>query len=292
MTIDLFLCGFKGLKVLQHLCSSKYVGHINTVVAARDHKVLNDYFDDISITSQKHGLNFLDRENDEINAKADYRFVIGWRWMINVTENTIVFHDSLLPAYRGFAPLVNALINGDNEIGATAIFAEKDYDTGPIITNKRISVAHPVRIQKVIDEISKLYIGMIDEIIGNLLKGQPPATTPQDESKASYSLWRDEKDYMINWEDSSDKILRTIYALSFPYPGAQTLLNGSPIIIQDAEVFDDVKIINRDAGKVIFVSGGCPVVVCGKGLLRILSASNDQNESIIPLKNFRSRFGV
>lgn len=77
----------------------------------------------------------------------------------------------------------------------------------------------------------------------------------------------------------------------FPTGGAQTLLNGNPITINDAELFDDVTIVNRDVGKVIFTEGGLPIVVCGKGLLKITSASDDTHASILPLKKFRIRFG-
>ncbi|HZI54288.1 MAG TPA: hypothetical protein VFD56_11310, partial [Chitinophagaceae bacterium] len=97
MTIDLFLCGFKGLQVLDHLCTAGYGKHIQSIIAARDINVINDYFDDIKSTSEKHGLHFIERGNDTSHTKADYRFVIGWRWMLSDLHNTIVFHDSLLP---------------------------------------------------------------------------------------------------------------------------------------------------------------------------------------------------
>lgn len=291
MTIDLFICGYKGLQVVKHLCASGFSKNIQTVFAAKDSNVINDYFIDIENTCKEHGLKLIEKQNDNYAGTADYRFVIGWRWMIDRIENTIVLHDSLLPEYRGFAPLVNALIHGESVIGATAIMATDKYDTGPIIASKKITIEHPVRIQQAVEEISKLYVQLIDGIMQQIAIGNTLETIPQDERKASYSLWRDENDYLLNWNDDSEKILRTIYALSYPYSGAQTLLNGERVIIEDAETLEDVKIINRDPGKVIFVLAGYPVVVCGKGLLKITSASGTGSGSILPLKKLRSRFG-
>ena len=291
MTIDLYLCGFKGLQVLDHLCTAGYAKHIQSVIAARDINVINDYFVDIKSTSEKHGLHLNERGNDIPHTNADYRLVIGWRWMLSNMHNTIVFHDSLLPAYRGFAPLVNALINGESTIGSTALMAADDYDSGPVITSRSINITHPIRIQNAIEEISILYVQMADEIVSKLINEIILPAAPQDETKASYSLWRDEEDYMINWQDDSNKILRTIYALSYPYRGARTLLHGKQIAIQEAELFNDVTIINRDPGKVIFMSDEHPVVVCGKGLIKITAATDSHHAPILPLKKFRSRFG-
>jgi methionyl-tRNA formyltransferase len=289
ITIDFFLCGYKGLEVLKTFCTEGYSRLILQVVAARDKNVINDYFEEIKETCTGFNVNFKERDNE--NSVADYRFLIGWRWMQSTTERTIVLHDALLPAYRGFSPVVNALINGEPVTGATALLASGNYDAGPIIMSKTISINHPVRIQKVIEQMSTLYSDITITITKQLLEGKTLHTTPQDDSNASYSLWRDEQDYFIDWQDDDQKILRTIYALSFPYTGACTTLNGEKVTIDDAEIYPDVKIINRQPGKVIFMRGDRPVVVCGRGLLKITSAFDMNKISVLPLKKFRSRFG-
>jgi methionyl-tRNA formyltransferase len=53
-------------------------------------------------------------------------------------------HDSLLPKYRGFAPLPNALINGEREVGVTALFASEEYDMGDIVCQRRLAVEYPM----------------------------------------------------------------------------------------------------------------------------------------------------
>lgn len=291
MKIDLFLAGKKGLVVLKYLCDSPYRKLIRHVITASDNAVQEDNVAALQEVCRTQGIPFFDRSvYKEEGADGGYRFLIGWRW-ITGKGNTIVLHDSLLPSYRGFAPLVNALINGEPETGVTAFRAADEYDTGPVLAQRKMMIAHPMRIEDAINAISELYVGVMDVLLKDLEKGGEPAGVQQDESAATYSLWRDEADYFINWEEDSDRILRTIYALSFPYRGARALLNGEEIIIKDAVTVADVTIVNRQPGKVIFVADGCPVVVCGKGLLKVISASRSRdNTAVLPLKKFRSRF--
>jgi methionyl-tRNA formyltransferase len=89
----------------------------------------------------------------------------------------------------------------------------------------------------------------------------------------------------------ANEILNFIYAVGFPFLGASTCFNDQKIRIFDAEIIKDVKIINRDVGKVIFFDERFPVIVCGKGLLKISDAIYDHNKlTIFPLNNFRIRF--
>jgi methionyl-tRNA formyltransferase len=135
-----------------------------------------------------------------------------------------------------------------------------------------------------------LYIKIIAGILDDLAIQKPLPAVEQDEAAATYSLWRDEDDYFINWNEDSRRICRTVYALSFPYKGACTLLNNNKIIIEDATPVKDVIVMNRQPGKVLFIEDGLPVVVCGSGLLKIVSAIDSSRQTVLPLTRFRSRF--
>ena len=114
---------------------------------------------------------------------------------------------------------------------------------------------------------------------------------PQDDDEATYSLWLDDKDYTINWSLDSYSILRFIDALGFPYLGARTKFGDKEIIILEAEICNDIKIVNREPGKVVFMKDGKPIVVCGIGLLKIINAIEvETRKSIFPLTKFRIRF--
>jgi methionyl-tRNA formyltransferase len=129
--------------------------------------------------------------------------------------------------------------------------------------------------------------------LNKLLCGEEINVTKQVESEASYSVWRDEDDYKIDWRKSSSDIRRFIDAVGFPYKGASTTFDGKVIRILKAEEYVDVRVENRHYGKVLFVSEGKPVVICGKGMLRIIEAHIDDAEkkiSLFPLFKFRIRF--
>ena len=203
----------------------------------------------------------------------------------------MVLHDSLLPKYRGFAPLVNQLINGENYLGVTLLFASKEYDKGEIIDQVKKQINYPIKISSAIDIVTKCYILLTLNVFKNITESATFISRKQKETEATYSLWRNNEDYIIDWTWNANKIKRFIDAVGTPYSGAQSFIYNKKIIIEEAEVVKDVKIINRDVGKVIFINNSKPIIICGKGLLKIIKAKYLHNsESILPLAKFRTRF--
>jgi methionyl-tRNA formyltransferase len=281
--IGLYLMGYKGLGCLKVISNKKQrlLSKIVFVVSAKDKSVLNDYFLDISKLAAEHQIPFYESSNELKNLNADLSIAIGWRWLIkNDDDSLVVFHDSLLPKYRGFNPLVTALIEGDDEIGVTAIKANREFDKGNIIGYKKTSIKYPIKIETAIQLISPLYENLLEEIVEKASKGIL-RERPQNADKATYSLWRNEDDYRIDWNDSAEKIKRMIDAVGFPYKGATTLYDGKAISINDVTPLDDIKIINRSSGKILSINDNRPTVVCGVGLLRIdLATAKDGTEKI------------
>lgn len=288
--IVLYLMNQKGYTVLNDLLDTYGATSVEYVVSSKDENIEKDYFEEINQLCKSHEIDLYSK-NDNLPEFKGYKFAVGWRWLISDISNLIVLHDSLLPKYRGFSPLVNMLINGEKEIGVTALFASSNYDEGEIIHQRKVPITYPIKINEAIIMLSKLYSEITLSIINNLIKDEMLLSSPQNNSEATYSLWRDEKDYLINWSEDAKVIKRTIDALSFPFNGAKTYLNGDVVSIFDAEERKDIVIENRTVGKVIFIEDGFPVVVCGIGLLKITSAFNlNNNNSILPIKKFRSRF--
>ncbi len=289
--IVLFLLGFKGFKVLEAVVKEFGSQIIEAVVIAKDPNINNDYFNEIWLYCNNHNIKSYLRVDEFIINPNSYLFAIGWRWIIKEDYNLIVLHDSLLPKYRGFAPLVNCLINGEQKIGVTGIFASQQYDMGDIITQKDFTISYPIKIQQAIDIITNLYIQCIIEIINKIFANNL-TSRKQEENFASYSLWRDEEDYYINWSDSSVNIKRFIDAVGEPYAGAKTLCDNVIYTIVDAEIIPDVNIENRKChiGKVIFIYNGEPVIVCGNGLIKITKLINQNGNVALPLTKFRLRF--
>lgn len=288
--ITIFSLGYKGFKALSEL-ANEYLDLIETVVIAKDNTLVNDYSKELKDWCLANGKQAIDRKTfDPATDSSQYWILMGWRWLIPVedTRKSIVFHDSLLPKYRGFNPLVTALIEGDTEIGATAIFVSDKMDEGDIIAQVKLNITYPLRISEAIDKVSNLYAELLSKTIKDITKDSL-SSTPQNHSRASYSLWRGYEDYFIDWQLDSDRILRMIHASGSPYAGARTNMDGKVISIIDAYCVPDVTITNRTPGKAIWKDEGNLVVVCGQGLLAV-SQALDENGDEINFSRLRYKF--
>jgi len=287
----LFLMGNKGLACLKAVFV-KFPLSIEMVVYAHDKNVSNDYVDEIKLFCTLNSIRSCDRkewESSNYNGASKFGVAVSWRWMIQSSElNLIVLHDSLLPKYRGFNPLVTALINGDTTIGVTALLANKEFDRGDIIGQAAMQIIYPCTIETAIDQITTKYAELIVSVFNKLNKDKLD-TIPQNESDATYSLWRDNEDYFLDWNLDASILERTVNALGFPYNGAQTNMGDEIIIIKKAIALSNIRIENRTPGKIIFSNKNEPEVVCGNGLLRIIEAENLNRTKVI-FSKFRQRF--
>lgn len=279
---------YKGYWVLNEFIKTFTSKAIEVVIIGQDKNIETDYYDEIKQFCTDNYILFFDR-NSEYEIKSEYIFAISWKWLIRTDKKLIVLHDSLLPKYRGFAPLVNMLINGEKEIGVTALFANENYDCGDIIAQKSVAINYPITIEEAINSIIPLYSELVNLIVDNYFQEINIIGTKQKNEDATYSLWRDEDDYFVNWNDTAENIKRFIDAVGYPYKGASTGMDNQFVKIKDATVVEDLKIENRDVGKVIFYKNNYPIVVCGRGLLK-LNTVVDSTGNAIQYKKFRIRF--
>jgi len=291
--IVLYLLGQKGYQVLNAAIMGGYKEIVALVIVGRDKNVHKDFADEIIDYCKRYGIQCRERTEDiqHVSQYETYTVIAaGWRWLIGEPyRQIIVFHDSLLPKYRGFNPLVSALLNHDTEVGVTAIIADKDYDCGDIVDSKSIMLKYPIKVSEAINAISKSYFELARGILDKFRDVAVLSGERQDEEQASYSVWRDDEDYQIDWTNSAESIVHFIDCLSFPYKGASALYEDKRIRILEASTIPDIEIVNRDVGKVIFVSESRPIVICGTGLLRIDIAVDEQGKSVLPFNSFRTR---
>lgn len=290
MNVRLYLLGFKGLRVLQSVVNTFGYEIIKEVVIGKDNNILNDYSTEIQDLCEGKQIRFRTRKTD-IEFDKTISIAIGWRWIIDINRvpNLIVLHDSLLPKYRGFNPLVSALINGENKIGVTALFASENYDEGEIIYQEELEVSYPIKIYDAIERISFCYEILTTKLLSDINQGLQLPRIMQNERKVSYSLWRDEDDYRINWNDSNKRIKRFVDAVGYPYDGATTQINNQLYRILEVEEYDDVVVENRKPGKIIFYKDNYPIVVCGQGLIKILKIVNSKNGENFNITSIRTK---
>jgi len=287
--------GFLTLKSI--LERPDYKNYINYVITDREKGVLKDFSYDIEELCKLKNIpcllkNEFERKFNKDNLKNFVLIAIGWKWIVDHPEVYII-HDSILPKYRGFAPLVNMLINGEKEIGASLIKGTKDFDRGEIILQKSITIEYPIKVNDAIEKIASIYVDLSNFLIDSIISNKEIRGMPQNEKLASYSVWRDEYDYFINWSWSSGKIIRFIDAVSFPYKGAASYINGNKMVrILSAEKYPDLTIESSEdhIGKILFFDRGCPVVICGSGLIKITSILDDETREPLTIKRLKTRF--
>jgi methionyl-tRNA formyltransferase len=285
--VGLLLLGRKGLVALEAIIQAHLEERISFAVIGTDRSVQNDYSDALTEICEANDIRWMSRQ--EFNRQqwpCRFLIAIGWRWLVDNEQYTLItLHDSLLPAYRGFNPLVTALIAGDTAVGVTAILADEDMDTGDIVAQEGISIDYPIRIEDAIDRVAGLY----GNIMLHLLQSAELSATPQNHADATYSIWRNAEDYRIDWSRNASEIIRFIDAVGFPYMGALTTYKGDDIRVLQASETHDLTIVNRTPGKLFRIRDNVPVVICGEGMLQIDQAVSDTDGQQVKFDKLRIR---
>ncbi|MGZ8502981.1 MAG: methionyl-tRNA formyltransferase [Chitinophagaceae bacterium] len=175
--------------------------------------------------------------------QPDLILVIGWYYMIPdsmmalASKGTIGIHGSLLPKYRGNAPFVWAIINGEKETGVSLFYFEKGVDEGDIIAQRKFNIGEEETIKDVLEKAQSASIEILLEFLPLLANDTAPKI-PQDHSEASIYPKRTPEDGIINWDWDTQRIRNFIRAQTKPYPGAFTIINNKKVVLWDADITD------------------------------------------------------
>jgi len=175
----------------------------------------------------------------------------------------INIHASLLPRWRGAAPIQRAIMAGDIESGITIMQMDRGLDTGPILAQQSVAIEAVDDAGTLHDKLAALGAQMIVHALNMLARGQLVAM-PQPETGVSYAYKLDKQDRQLDWARPAQALAYLVRALR-PAPGALTLLAGEPVKVWEAQAVD-----GRGApGRVIGVGDGGIIVACGQGALAI-----------------------
>ena len=142
-------------------------------------------------------------------------------------------------------------------------------DEGPIVAQSSVAISYPIKIDQALELQSGLIVDLAADICRDWRRGSPLTARKQDHSRATYSIWRDDADYNIDWAKPAADIARFVDAVGYPYSGARSTVEGEAFIVENATVVDDLQFEHRHIGKVWRLDNGRPVVVCASGLLRL-----------------------
>ena len=174
---------------------------------------------------------------------ADLQIVVAFRMLPEVVWNmphlgTFNLHGSLLPQYRGAAPINWAIINGDKETGVTTFFLKHEIDTGDIIYQERIPILPDDNAGTMHDKLmvlgADLTVKTLNDIIAGNVKQIPQDQIPTDELRPAPKIFKET--CRIDWNQPSAKVYDFIRGLS-PYPAAWTVLRTADGTEQDFKIY-------------------------------------------------------
>lgn len=146
-------------------------------------------------------------------------------------------HASLLPKYRGAAPIHWAVINGENETGITTILMDEGIDTGDILLQEKVTISPTDTAGIIHDKLAILGSKVLVDTVEGLKSGTLERIK-QNEKEATYAPMINKKIEKINWEESAVNIYNLIRGLN-PWPGAHTLYDKKRFKIWNAEIFEE-----------------------------------------------------
>jgi methionyl-tRNA formyltransferase len=197
-------------------------------------------------------------------------------------------HASLLPRWRGAAPIQRAILAGDAESGVSIMRMDVGLDTGPVFLEQKVTISAHDTGGSLHDRLATLGGGAVVEVLDQLA-GNRAVSIPQREDGLTYASKIDKAEALIDWTRPAIEIDRQIRAFN-PWPIAETKLNGEQLRVYGAEVLEEARVpaegsdprqspgagvdqgssgAVRTPGTVVELRGDSIVVACGRGLLAL-----------------------
>jgi len=194
---------------------------------------------------------------------AAYGLILPEAFLAAPRLGCLNIHASLLPRWRGAAPIARAILAGDVETGITIMRIDRGLDSGPILLQERVAIAPDMTAGELHDALAALGARLIVPALAELAAGRL-APTPQPNGSVTYARKIDKAEMRLDWRLSARELALRVRAFS-PSPGAWCALGGERIRVLAAEA---------DAGKPGAEAGTALddrlTIACGEGTLRLL----------------------
>ncbi|MEJ3748216.1 methionyl-tRNA formyltransferase [Actinomycetes bacterium KLBMP 9797] len=261
-----------GHRTLQALLDSEHEVALVVTHPPSDHAYEKIWDDSVAELAEKHGVPVLVRNRpDDLQeplraADPDIIVATNWRTWIPPAVfrlprlGTLNVHDSLLPKYAGFAPLIWALINGEPEVGVTAHMMDDELDAGDIVLQRAVPVGPTDTTTDLFHRTLDLFGPITTDALALIASGRTD-WVKQDRTQASFFHKRSVEDSRIDWTWPADEIERLVRAQSDPYPNAFTFHRGQRIRILSAAV--SAARYGGTPGRIFIREGDGVVIVAG-----------------------------
>jgi methionyl-tRNA formyltransferase len=217
----------------------------------------------------------------------DLLFAVNWRYHIpadiykRARAGAFLFHDSLLPEYRGFSPTVWAIVNGEDHTGVSLIEMAEAIDEGDIVDQRRVVIGPEETIATVFVRVTDTYVDLLRLNFPAIAAGTARAT-PQDHALATYACKRLPEDNAIDWRAGTEPVLNLIRGVTRPYTGAFTSFLGQKLTVWSASHLPKHAPCYRGRvpGRVVAIQAEGVVVLTGDGAVLV---SEVQAEGGLPV---------
>ncbi|OAT54213.1 bifunctional UDP-4-amino-4-deoxy-L-arabinose formyltransferase/UDP-glucuronic acid oxidase ArnA [Providencia heimbachae] len=199
-----------------------------------------------------------------------YRDMLSEELLAIAPKGAFNLHGSLLPKYRGRAPINWALLNGESETGVTLHKMVAKADAGDIVAQEKVAITETDTALTLHAKVREAAEELLNKTLP-LIEAGSYKSVAQDESQASYFGRRNAEDGLIDWNRSAKDVDCLIRAVTDPYPGAFTYLGARKMIIWRARVLDDNQ--GKPAGTVL--SNDPLRIACKNGAIEVVSGQSE-----------------
>ena len=239
---------------------------------------------------EAENLNAEDYYDNLIKLKGELFIVIAYRILPErifslPPKGTVNLHASLLPKYRGAAPIRWVLINGEKRTGVTTFFIEKKVDTGGIILQKETEIGESENYGELYQRLSQIGAEAVLETVGLIEEGKA-VSLPQDHSLASPAPKITKELCQINWKEPAYKIVNLVRGLS-PQPGAFTYWRRKILKVLEARAENSASSTVTPGEVLLADSRQGFMVQTGQGSLQILSLQLEGKSKVLAAEFLR-----
>ncbi|MGH7739462.1 MAG: methionyl-tRNA formyltransferase [bacterium] len=179
-------------------------------------------------------VEFLENLKPDVIIVAAYGQILPSAVLQIPTVACLNIHGSLLPKYRGAAPIHYAILNGEVESGVTLIYMNEKMDEGDILLSEKMAIGSTENTGQLHDRMAELGAQSLLRAL-DLLAQSKAARTPQEAEKATYAPSLKREQCKIQWNADASRVVNQVRGLS-PWPGAETQWNGKPLKVFSAQV--------------------------------------------------------
>lgn len=195
-------------------------------------------------------------------------------------------HASLLPKYRGAAPIAWAIVNGERETGISLMQMDEGCDTGPVYSRHALPITEDMTAETLAEALGVLAAEVVRRDLARAVGGALPAVAQAD-AEASLARMLTKQDGSIDWTRSAREVHRHLRGMS-PWPGAFTTSDGKTLKILEARVAQESGSLG-EPGLVLSEDRRAIEVACGAGSLRILRAQLEGRKPLGPAELLSGR---